>query len=112
MWNFLQAEIVPDDRMIRPMIGPGSLTRDQAHAEVQALLDRLGAVSPAMRQAATTWKRGARDDTVYAEVFTWTIYQHPDGQDPRQAAHAWLEDWAQTIRAAGIPDVQVARLPE
>ncbi|GIF16457.1 hypothetical protein FHX34_103908 [Actinoplanes teichomyceticus] len=39
--NHLQAQIVPADRLIRPMIGPGGMTHEQAHTQVQTVLDRL-----------------------------------------------------------------------
>lgn len=110
-WNRMQLELVPADLTIRPMIGPGGLTRAQALAEVQELLDRAAATAPAMAQLAETWRRGAKDDTVYAGPLVWTVYEHPDGDDPRVAALAWLEDYASTMRAAGLTNVQVARLP-
>lgn len=103
----MQAEILPEDMLVRPMIGPGGLTRAQAHAEVQGLLDRL----PALADTAAIWRRGAKDDTVYRGVLTWAIYEYPDGEDPRRAAIVWLEDYAQIMRGAGV-DVQVAQLPD
>lgn len=105
-WNYLQLEIRPDDLLIHPMIGEGDLTREQAHARVQALLDHR----PALAAAAATWRAGAKDDVVYAVPFTWTIYEYPAGQDPRVAALAWCEDMAATMRSAGMR-VGVARLP-
>lgn len=105
-WNFMQVELVSADLQARPMIGPGGLTRDQALAQVQDLLDR----APALAGVAATWRRGAKDDTVYAGPFVWTVYEHPDGEDPRRAALVWLEDFAATMRTAGV-DVQVARFP-
>jgi hypothetical protein len=46
---------------------------------------------------------------VYAGPFVWTIFEY-EGDDPRPAAMVWLEDYAATIRAAGV-DVQVAGWP-
>lgn len=103
-WNFLQAEIVAADGLIRPTIGPGHLTQRKAHAEIQAILDR----SPSLAPTAATWRRGAADNTVYADRIIWAIYEHPDGQDPVPAAMVWLEDFARIMRTAGV-DVQVAR---
>ena len=100
-WNHMQVEMLPDDFLIRPTMGPGQLTRAQAVAEIQSVLDgdsRLAA-------AAALWRAGAKDDTVHLGPFIWTVYEH-DG-DPADAARAWLEDFAQTMRAAGV-DVQVA----
>jgi hypothetical protein len=107
-WNHMQIEITPDDRLIRPMIGPGGLTRDQAHAEVAQILARAAEQTPAVAKLAATWKRGAQDDTVFLGLYAWTIYEHQD-DDPTSAALAWLDDYAQTMRQAGL-DVQVARL--
>jgi hypothetical protein len=107
VWNFMQTELIPDDRLVRPMIGPGGLTREAAHAEVQALLDRVG---PVLAPVAAAWRRGAKDDVVFAGPFAWTIYEHPEEEDPRAAALVWLEDYAATMRRAGL-DVQVAQLP-
>jgi phosphosulfolactate phosphohydrolase-like enzyme len=98
--------VIPADRLIKPTIGPGGLTRNQAVAEVQALLDRAALIT-----LAEVWRRGAVDDTVYAGPFTWTVYEHPDGADPRIAALEWLEDFAATMRSAGLRNVQVAKLP-
>lgn len=108
MWNFMQVEIIPDDMQMRPMIGPGGLTWDQAHAEIQSILDR----TPELGAVAATWRRGAADDTLALGLFIWTIYEHPDGEDPRRAALVWLEDMAETMRGAGFTNIGVAKLPE
>lgn len=107
-WNHMQIELVPEDMLARPLIGPGGLTREQAHAEVQSLLDR----APALATVAATWRRGAADDTVYAGPFTWTIYPYPAGDDPRRAALEWLEDFVRIMRDAGMPNVSVAKMPD
>jgi hypothetical protein len=104
MWNFMQVELVPADNLVRPMIGPGGLTYEQARAEVQSLLDRV----PALAGTAAVWRAGARDDTVYCGPFIWAAYEY-DGVDPRRAAIVWAEGLAETMRGAGV-DVQVARL--
>lgn len=101
----MQAELVLEDHLVRPMIGPGGLTREQAHAEIQGLLDR----APALAETAAVWRAGAKDDTVYRGPFTWTIYEY--GDDVRRGAIVWLEDYAQIMRGAGV-DVQVAQLPD
>ena len=102
-WNHMQIELSPRDSLILPLIGPGDLTHDQAHAEVQTILDRL----PGLAELAAVWRRGARGDAVYAGPFTWCLYEHQAG-DPYPGARAWLEEYASTIRATGI-DVQVAQ---
>lgn len=110
MWNFMQLEIVPADRLIKPVTGLGGLTREQALAEVQALLDRSAReLAGPFVQLAAKWRAGAKDDTIFYGPFTWTIYEH-DGGKWREGAMEWLEDYAATIRAAGI-DVQTPRLP-
>lgn len=111
MWNFMQVELSPKDMLARPMIGPGELTREAAHAEIQGILDRAAADSPAFRETARLWKAGAKDDTVYGGPFVWTIYEHPEGEDPRRAALAWLEDFANIMREAGMTNIQVAAMP-
>lgn len=111
VWNFMLVELVPADLMIKPLIGEGGLAREDAVAEVQAQLDSAAAKSPALRQIAEKWRKGAADDTVYAGHLTWTIYEHPEDEDPRVAALAWLEDFAATMRSAGLTNVQVATLP-
>lgn len=105
MWTYLQVEIVPEDRLLRPMLGPGDLTRSQAHAAVQDILDGVPGLAP----VATQWRAGAKDDTVYAGLLIWTIIEYE--ADRRRAALVWLDDLAATMRSAGA-DVQVARLPE
>lgn len=105
-WNFMQVELRPADMLLTSMVGPGGLSRVEAHAEIRGLLDR----HPALAATAAIWRQGAVDDTVYAGPFTWVIYEHDQGEDPRRAALVWLEDFASTMRAAGL-DVTVAALP-
>lgn len=105
-WNYIQAEIIPEQRCVRPLVGAGGMSREQAHAEVQALLDRL----PHFATQAAIWRRGAKDNTVYAGPFIWCLYEHPEGDDPRRGAVSWLEDFAAAIRATG-QKMQVERLP-
>ncbi|MDG4795083.1 hypothetical protein [Micromonospora sp. WMMD1082] len=105
-WNHMQVTIEPADSLIRPMIGPGGLTREQAIGQVQSILDR----HPHLATTAGAWRRGAHDDTVYYGPLVWTVYEYPEGEDPRRAALVWLEEYAATMRGAGV-DLQVARLP-
>lgn len=104
-WTYMQVELVPDDLLIRPMVGEElGLTRADALARVQDLLDR----APQLAEVAQAWRRGAKDDTVHAGPLVWTVLPY-EGDDPRPAALAWLEDYAVTMRTAGM-DVQVAKL--
>jgi hypothetical protein len=100
-WSFLQLEILPEDSLVMPMVGPGGLSRTAAHAEVQGILDRI----PALTATAAIWRRGARDDTVFFGPFTWAIFEYA-GDDPMPAAKAWIEDYADTMRGTGL-DVQI-----
>lgn len=106
-WNHMQLEISPADLLIRPMYGPGGYTRKEALAEVQSILDRAAGASPQFRELAAKWKAGAKDDTVFLGLFTWTVYEY-QGEDPLPAAMEWIEDYAQTMRGAGV-NVQVGR---
>jgi hypothetical protein len=104
-WNFMQTELIPDDRIIQPLIGPGGLTRAQARAEILAILERGAVFNPRLASVASTWRGGAKDDTVYLGPFTWTIYEH---SDPRVGALEWLEDYAAIMRQAGAINIEVA----
>lgn len=108
----MQCELVSADALLHPLIGHGGLTHEEAHAEIQAILDRVKL--PAVTATAAMWRRGAEDDTVYVGTATgmliWTIYEHPEGEDPRVGALAWLEDFAEIMRGTGM-DVLVASLP-
>lgn len=108
VWNVLSSEIIIDDQQLRTMIGPGGLTtREEARAVVQAILDGLEATSI----VAEMWRAGAVEDTVYWGPFAWAIYQYPADEDPRIVAHAWLEDFAETMRTKGI-NVHIAGIPK
>lgn len=52
MWNTLHLDVSLDDLLARPAIGPGHLTRDEAHAQVQQILD----ADPALSRAAEQWR--------------------------------------------------------
>lgn len=106
LWNYMTIELVEADHLIQPMIGEGGLTREQAHATIQNLLDQ----EPGLAETAGIWRRGAEDDTVFAYPFVWCIYDYPRAGDPGRAAHAWAEDYAGTMRTAGV-EVTVARFP-
>lgn len=100
MWNWMRLEIRVEDNGIFPTIGEGNMTRADAHEYIQHMLNALAAFNPALRDVASTWKRGARDDTVYAGLNTWTIYEYTD--DPVKGATVWLDDYVQTMHGAGV----------
>lgn len=100
-WGYLQLEVVPADLLVRPVVGPGGLTREGALAEVQSILDQASLLNSAMVVTAGLWRRGAKDDTVYFSRFAWAVFEH-DGEDPMPAARAWLEDYVEILRSAGL----------
>lgn len=103
-WNWMRLEIRPEDGGIFPTIGEGNMTRDQAHEHVQHMLNAMAAFNPALGDTAATWKRGATDDTVYAGLNTWTIYEYTD--DATTGATVWLDDYADIMRSTGM-DINV-----
>ncbi|MGW4521101.1 hypothetical protein [Amycolatopsis sp. NPDC004378] len=110
-WNYLQIQILPEDHLLSPMIGPGHLTYDDAHTEITSILNRSAGLKPDLfAPALATWLHGAKDDTVIAGPFVYALYQHDD-LNPRKAATVWLEDFAATMRSTGL-DVQIAALPD
>lgn len=104
-------ELVPEDRLVRPMIGPETdLSREQAHQHLQDLLDRLGAHDPQMAQVAAKWRAGAKDDTVFASRFIWSIFECTRATC-RATFAAVAEEWAGILSRSGMA-VDVARYPE
>lgn len=108
-WTSLRVRLVADDALIRAEVGPAGLTYDEAHALVQAELDVL----PGAEVLAEQWREVAVGEAVYTPtsegMALWSLVEH-DG-DPVPAADVWLEDYAERIRATGMP-VQVARVVE
>lgn len=108
-WTSLRVRLVADDALIRAEVGPADLTYDEAHAAVQRELDAL----PGADGLADQWRDVTVGEAVYAPtsegMALWALVEH-DG-DPVPAANAWLEDYAERIRATGMP-VQVARVVE
>lgn len=110
-WHYMTLELVPEDQLVRPMIGPETdLSREQAHQHLQGLLDRLGARDPQIAQLAATWRAGAKDDTVFAARFIWSIFECTR-RTCQVTFAAVLEEWAGILSRSGMA-VDVARLPE
>jgi hypothetical protein len=109
-WHYAMLELVPEDALVRPMISPESegLTREQAHREIQGLLDRLGSQDPGFRELAATWRRGAKDDWVYRGPFSFTIFECA-GSTCAETFQTFLDDYAATMRQAGV-QVAVAQI--
>lgn len=99
-WNWMRLEIRPDDSGIFPLIGEGGMTRGDAHEYIQHQLNALAAFNPALRDVASRWRRGAADDTVYAGLDTWTIYEYEG--DPVRGATGWLDGYVETMRSTGL----------
>jgi len=101
-WNWLRVEIRPDDGGAFPTYGEGGMSHSDAHAYVQDMLNAAAAFSPAMGDLAARWRQGAPDDTVYAGLNTWALYEYPDGGDPRRGATDWLDGFVETMRSTGL----------
>jgi len=103
-WNYLQLELAADDGLVFPTVGPGGLTREQASAEILTVLGPIATVRP---EVAQKWREGPKDDTLFLGPFTWAIYSYT-GDDPNLAAAAWIQDYVQILRTAGL-DAQIGR---
>ncbi|MEU8001611.1 hypothetical protein AB0B66_10660 [Catellatospora sp. NPDC049111] len=103
-WHFMQAEITPP--AATSMIGQGSMPRDQAHTEVQSLLDRL----PETAETAAAWRWEAKNHTIYLGPFIRALFEHPENEDPQVGAQAWLDDFFRSVRATGA-QIEVAWEP-
>ncbi|MFH8252997.1 hypothetical protein ACH3VR_21705 [Microbacterium sp. B2969] len=96
-WNYLQVEI--SDGVLFPVVGPGGLTREAAHAFIRRLLVRHDeTVSQSLEPLIQAWDAGAADDTVYVGSLVWAIYE---AADSAAGAREWVEDLAATLRRSG-----------
>jgi hypothetical protein len=102
-WNYLQVEISGD--VLFPTVGPGELTRAEAHAFVRTFLVRYAEVAPFVRDLVDAWDAGAQDDTVYAGTYLWTIYE---SDDVDAGAREWVDDLVRTLRASGSKKLRAA----
>jgi hypothetical protein len=87
-----------DGLTLHPVIGPGGLTRAEAHAFVRTLLHRIAETIGGIEWLIPEWDAGVPDDTVYAGPYLWAIYE---ADDARAGARAWVEDYARSLRTAG-----------
>jgi hypothetical protein len=106
MWNTLTVRLSISDGFGSPVYGTGGYSHEQAHAEMQAIIDRLAETYPDLMGAASrTWRRGAEDDLVHMStgdgIMCFALYEYPDGEDPVHAALAWLDDFS--ISTTGRP---------
>lgn len=83
-WNYMRVESLSTGA-VRVHIGPGGLSREQAHAGVEGLL--VHAELPAL---AAQWRAGSLGGVVRHERLVWCVYQHAAG-DEESAALAEAE---------------------
>jgi hypothetical protein len=95
-WNYLQVEAA--GTLLHPVVGPGGMTRAEAHAFVRTLLVRFAETAPFAEALIPAWDDGAPDDTVYAASFIWAIYA---ADDPDAGAREWVDDLARSLRRSG-----------
>lgn len=96
-WNFMQLEIGTVG--VEPLIGAGGLTRPEALAEVQSILDRGRQAAPAQfATAAQAWQRGVEGDTVSVGPFVYCAYEYSAAQGPQDAATAWIADFVDRMK--------------
>lgn len=95
-WNYLQVEA--SGTVLHPTVGPGDLSRADAHAFVRTLLTRFAETATYAEALVDAWDEGAPDDTVYAASFIWAIYEADDADS---GARAWIDDLARSLRRSG-----------
>lgn len=95
-WNYLQVETI--GRMLYPTLGPGGMTRQQAHARVRAFIALHAESAPYAAELLAAWDAGARDDTAFAGTLLWCIYESDDAE---AGGRAWIEELANDLRASG-----------
>lgn len=95
-WNYLQVETA--GLRLHPTVGPGGLTRAQAHARVRSLLVLVAETIPDADELICAWDAGVRDDTVSIGPWVWCIYE---AEDEQAGARAWVEDLAARLRRSG-----------
>lgn len=96
VWNYLQVEAT--GRMLYPTVGPGGMTREQAHGRVRAFLALHAETATYATALVQSWDEGAQDDTVYAGTFLWAIYESDDAM---AGARDWVDDLARNLRRSG-----------
>ncbi|MFF5079419.1 hypothetical protein ACFY36_20365 [Actinoplanes sp. NPDC000266] len=105
LWGWLQFDIpyASEGSRLRITMGAVDLTREQARAGVQALLDAM----PHLANAAAAWRSGrTTDDCFYNQMMSYVvIYSYEQGQDPLAAANQWISDFLRDQAAAYGPDI-------
>jgi hypothetical protein len=95
-WNYLQVETT--GTVLHPVVGPGGMTRLEAHHRIRALLTLHAETTPSAASLIDAWDAGAEDDTVFAGPYLWAIYE---SEDPAAGAREWVEDLAAGLRRSG-----------
>jgi hypothetical protein len=93
---------------LRITMGAVDLTREQARAGVQGLLDAW----PHLAGAASAWRDGrTTDDYFYNNALSFVaIFSYDRGQDPLAAANEWMA-WFLRERVADYgPDIYADRI--
>jgi hypothetical protein len=98
-WGWLQIDIPRREEgdRLRITMGAVGLTREQARAGVQALLDAW----PHLTDAATAWREDhTTDDYFYNNALSFVaVFSYPTGQDPLDGVNQWMS-WFVRERAA------------
>jgi hypothetical protein len=90
-WNFMMLERVPGDPMVRPTVGPEWVEFEDAHKEIQNILDRLQEVRPDSAHIADLWRGGAKDNIAFFGPFVWVVYAQEGVETPQAGATEWLK---------------------
>lgn len=108
-WHGATLQVVPADRRVDSTLTPPLPDRGRAYAEMQRLLDRLAAEQPALGRLAELWRAGARQDWAYAGLLSVTIFVCR--QVCAAGVQAFLDDYADELRRAGMRRVSVVQVP-
>ncbi len=94
MWRWLQVDVpmVDEGRLLRATLGGSGLSRAEARAGVQRVLD----AGRTLARIAEAWRREQTGDWMSHNLSTWTIYSYPAGDGAHEAAVAWLRVLSRT----------------
>ena len=91
-WNWIHLDVRPVEADIIPTYGPGGMSREEAHAQVQKKLDQRSAFERKWAEMSAVWKRGAQDDRVHSDTHTFAIFEYPTGGDFVTASQEIVQD--------------------
>ncbi len=104
-WNYMQIELIANEMRLDPMIGPGGLTRDQAHWAVESKLQQIVRERPSVAKLLAEWTADETKNTLSFGRTTWVIYE---ADDPVEGAADWIEEYARTLERTGGLKVSIA----